>query len=153
MIYHGIEVGHMVIEKNGIPCNCGKKGCFEKYGSMKTFKENLRKALNFPEYQTGKMLAELLKNRNLADELNLKMDKVVDEYIENLSIGLANLINIFEPEMIGIGGSFAFFEDILLEKLKSKLLEPKVLFNKRENINIKVAELANDAGIIGATLI
>ena len=55
--------------------------------------------------------------------------------------------------MIGIGGSFAFFEDILLEKLKSKLLEPNVLFNKRENINIKVAELANDAGIIGATLI
>ena len=99
------------------------------------------------------MLAELLKNRNLSDELNLKMDKVVDEYIENLSIGLANLINIFEPEMIGIGGSFAFFEDILLEKLKNKLLEPNVLFNKRENINIKVAELANDAGIIGATLI
>lgn len=143
----------MVIEKNGLPCNCGKRGCFEKYGSMKAFKENLRKELNFPEYQTGKMLAELLKNRNLSDELNLKMDKVVDEYIENLSIGLANLINIFEPELIGIGGSFAFFKDILLGKLKNKLLEPNVLFNKRKNINIKVAELANDAGIIGATLI
>ena len=143
----------MVIEKNGLPCNCGKRGCFEKYGSMKAFKENLRKELNFPEYQTGKMLAELLKNRNLPDELNLKMDKVVDEYIDNLSIGLANLINIFEPELIGIGGSFTFFEDILLEKLKNKLLEPNVLFNKRKNINIKVAELANDAGIIGATLI
>ena len=116
----------MVIEKNGLPCNCGKRGCFEKYGSMKAFKENLRKELNFPEYQTGKMLAELLKNRNLSDELNLKMDKVVDEYIENLSIGLANLINIFEPELIGIGGSFVFFEDILLEKLKNKLLEPNV---------------------------
>lgn len=139
--------------KDGLQCNCGKKGCFEKYGSMKTFKDNLRKELDFPEYQTGKMLAELLRNKTNSSELNEKMDKVVSEYIENLSIGISNLINIFEPEVIGIGGSFVFFADILLQKLKEKLLEENMLFNPRTDIKIEVAVLKNDAGIIGATLI
>ena len=45
----GCEIGHMVIDRNGIECNCGKRGCFEKYASMKAFKNNLRKALGYDE--------------------------------------------------------------------------------------------------------
>lgn len=152
----GCEAGHMVIHKDGLQCNCGRKGCFEKYGSMKAFKENLRKVLNFEEYQTGKMLAEILK-RNEANELSVelsqKIDKVQEEYIEDLSTGIANLINIFEPEAIGIGGSFVYFADVLLPKLKAKLLEKNTLFNTRTEIIIVPAELGNDAGIIGSSLI
>lgn len=76
----------------------------------------------------------------------------MDKYINYLALGLANLINIFEPEAIGIGGSFVYFEEELLGRLKEKLLEKNMLFNPRENIVIETAILGNDAGIIGSTI-
>ena len=79
-----------------------------------------------------------------------KINKVIQEYIENLSIGISNIINIFEPEVIGIGGSFVFYSDILLEKLKQNIIDKNYLFNPRKEINIVTAILGNDAGIIGS---
>ena len=146
----GCEAGHMVIQKDGLLCNCGKKGCFEKYGSMKAFKNLLRNNLPYREYQTGEMLEKLIREKTNDKEINEKIDNTIEEYIEYLSIGISNLINIFEPEVIGIGGSFVYFADVLLPKLKRKLLEDNMLFNYREDIDIKVANLGNDAGIIGA---
>ena len=146
----GCEFGHIVIEKDGLLCNCGKKGCWERYASMKNFKNNLRKVLNFDESVHGEELLDIIRKNSLKNENYQKIENVVSEFIENLSIGITNLINIFEPEAIGIGGSFVFFEDVFLERLKNKLLEPGNLFNERENINIETAILGNDAGIIGA---
>ena len=80
------------------------------------------------------------------------LKKILKQYIEDLSIGIANLINIFEPEAIGIGGSFVYFEEVLLNRLKTEIISKNILFNPRENIIIKTAILENDAGIIGATL-
>ena len=62
------------------------------------------------------------------------------------------MINIFEPEAIGIGGSFVFYEEVFLDKLKTKLLKDNLLFNERKEINIQTAILDNDAGMIGAIL-
>lgn len=148
----GCEIGHMVIEKNGLLCNCGRKGCFEKYASMKTFKNNLRSELGYNEKVSGKELLAIIKNTKPQEENYLKIEKVITEYIENLSIGIANLVNIFEPEAIGIGGSFVYFEEVLLEALRKSLLEKDKLFNPRKDINIQTAVLGNDAGIIGALL-
>ena len=142
----GCEFGHMIIEKNGKQCNCGKKGCFEKYASMKALKTNLREALGVGEEVSGKELFEIIRNNAFLGET------VVQEFIENLSIGIANLINIFEPEAVGIGGSFVYFEEVLLDRLKNELLKDNVLFNKRDDIIVKTAILRNDAGIIGATI-
>ena len=63
---------------------------------------------------------------------------------------MSNIINIFEPEIIGIGGSFVYYSDILLEKLKQNIIEKNYLFNPRKNVNIATAILGNDAGIIGS---
>ncbi len=142
----GCEFGHMIIEKNGKQCNCGKKGCFEKYASMKALKTNLREALGVGEEVSGKELFEIIRNNAFLGET------VVQEFIENLSIGIANLINIFEPEAVGIGGSFVYFEEVLLDRLKNELLKDNVLFNKRDDIIVKTAIFRNDAGIIGATI-
>ena len=143
---HGCEFGHMIIEKNGLQCNCGKKGCFEKYGSIKAFKDNLRKALNLDEKTRGQDLIEIIrKNEDSQIIIN-----IINEYIDNLSIGISNIINIFEPEIIGIGGSFVYYSDILLEKLKQNIIEKNYLFNPRNNVNIATAILGNDAGIIGS---
>lgn len=147
--YPGCEFGHMVIQKNGLQCNCGKKGCFEKYGSMKAFKNNLRKELGLDEKTRGQDLLDIIRK----DEGNPKIKKVINEYIENLSIGISNIINIFEPEVVGIGGSFVYFSDILLEKLKENLLQKEYLFNPKRKINIVQAILGNDAGIIGSTIL
>ena len=65
----------------------------------------------------------------------------------------AGIINIFEPEVIGIGGSFVYFSDILLDKLKENIIQKEYLFNQRKTINIVQAILGNDAGIIGSTMI
>ena len=148
----GCEIGHMVIEKDGIECNCGKKGCFEKYASMQAFKNNLRKALGFDEKVSGKELLATIKNTNEKDENYKMIKKVKNEFIENLAIGISNLVNIFEPEAIGIGGSFVYFEEVLLEDLKKEIISKNLLFNQRKEINIQTAVLGNEAGIIGATL-
>lgn len=148
----GCEIGHMVIEKDGLECNCGRKGCFEKYASMKAFKNNLRKALGYDENFSGKELLALIKNTKKEDKNYKIIKKIKDEYIEYLAIGIANLINIFEPEVIGIGGSFVYFEDVLLDDLKNEIISKDMLFNKRKEINIQTAVLGNEAGIIGAIL-
>ena len=124
----GCEFGHMIIEKNGIQCNCGKKGCFERYASMKAFKNNLRKALGVDETTRGQELLDIIRKsedntKEQENEKNKEIKIVIDEFIDNLSIGISNLINIFEPEAIGIGGSFVYFVDVLLEMLKANIQE------------------------------
>lgn len=148
----GCEIGHMSIEKDGILCKCGRKGCFEKYASMKILKDNLRKALGYDEKVSGKELFEIIRSNTPESKNYDIIEKILKQYIEDLSIGIANLINIFEPEAIGIGGSFVYFEEVLLNRLKTEIISKNILFNPRENIIIKTAILENDAGIIGATL-
>ena len=106
----------MIIQKNGLECKCGKKGCFEKYASMKAFKDNLRKELGLNEKARGQDLLDIIRK----NQDNPKIKRVINDYIDNLSIGISNIVNIFEPEVIGIGGSFVYFSDILLDKLKEQ---------------------------------
>ena len=148
----GCEFGHMLIEKNGKLCKCGKKGCWETYASMKAFKDNLRKILDLDERTSGKELLDILRKMEKNNPKYIQTNRLIEQYIEYLSIGISNLVNIFEPEAIGIGGSFVFYEEIFLEKLKTKLLKDNLLFNERKEINIQTAILDNDAGMIGATL-
>lgn len=144
----GCEFGHMIIQKDGIKCNCGKNGCFEKYASMKALKNNLRKSLGLDEKTRGQELLDMIRK----NEENEQIKPIIEEYIEYLSIGISNLINIFEPEAIGIGGSFVYFADVLLDKLKKNIQDKKYLFNERKELIIVPAALGNDAGIIGSAM-
>lgn len=139
------EFGHMVIEKNGRLCNCGKRGCFEKYSSMNAFKNKIIEVLGI---NVGATLEDILKYlvKNKDDE---DTNKCIDEYINILCIGLSNIINIINPEQICIGGSFTYFEDILYKRLLEKAQLISYQFDKPK---IVLAKLKNDAGIIGAIL-
>lgn len=148
----GCEFGHMLIEKNGRPCKCGKRGCWETYASMKAFKDNLREILNLDEKTSGKELLDMLRKIDKNSPKYVQINQLIEQYIEYLSIGISNLINIFEPDAIGIGGSFVFYEEVFLEKLETKLLKDNLLFNERKEIIIQTAILDNDAGMIGAIL-
>lgn len=151
-IYPGCEFGHIVIEKDGKLCKCGKKGCWETVASMKAFKDSMRKVMGLNEKTSGKELLDIIRKNNAEDENYKVINDIIDEYINYLSLGISNLINIFEPEAIGIGGSFVFYKDIFVDKLKSKIISNNLLFNKRNDVNIQTAILNNDAGLIGATL-
>lgn len=150
--FPGCEIGHMIIEKNGRQCKCGKKGCFERYSSMKVLKDSIRNELGLDEKTRGQEIFDIIRN-NKPENLNYeKIEKIVNEFIENLAIGISNLVNIFEPEAIGIGGSFVYFEEVLLNRLKNKILEGNLLFNERNSINIETAILGNESGIIGSVV-
>lgn len=150
--YPGCEFGHMVIKENGLECNCGRKGCFEKYGSMRAFKDNLRNELGLEDKTSGKELMAILKNTTKESKDYAKIEKVRKQYIKDLSVGITNLVNIFEPEAIGIGGSFVYFSEALLDDIKELIIKENMLFNSRKEINIQTAVLGNEAGIIGAIL-
>lgn len=145
--YSGFEVGHMIIQKDGIQCNCGRKGCFESYCSMKRLKEQIAREFKLNTID-GKKIREFIEQNSD----NQKLEKILDTYIENLNIGISNLINIFEPQVISIGGSFAHYKKILLKRLERKMVEKQELYNKGDIPKIIIAELKNDAGIIGAAI-
>lgn len=143
----GFELGHMIIDKNGLQCNCGKKGCFETYCSIKRFKENASKILNIDDISSKELISKIIEEEN-----NIQIQGLINEYIENLIIGLSNIIDIFEPEAICIGGSFVFFKDIFYEELIEEMNKRKYVFIKNSIPEIVLAELKNDAGIIGSVL-
>ena len=148
----GYEFGHMVIQKDGIECTCGRKGCFERYASMKVFKNNLRKALGVDDTTRGEELLKIIRDSKPGDKDYKVIQNTINEFIDNLSLGLVNLINIFEPQVIGIGGSFIHFEDVFLEKLIKEVNSQSKGKSGRDEFIIRPAVLGNDAGIIGATL-
>ena len=136
--FEGYEIGHMVIKESGLPCKCGKYGCFERYGSILEYKNKVKQRLNIPQDVHGDSLREIL-------DIN-------ETYISDLALGISNLVNIFEPDIIVLGGGFAHFSYMFKDKIKDTLINSTLLFNRRENIDLRIAQLGNDAGIIGATL-
>lgn len=144
----GMEIGHMVIDKNGIKCNCGKTGCFETLCSIKRLKDKLIDEMNLSKKVSSKELLEILKWR--AKEENIK--KILEEFIDNLNIGLSNIIDIFAPQAICLGGGFVYFEEILYKPFLEKYYNERKSFYKDRIPDIKLALLGNDAGIIGATI-
>ena len=148
----GFEIGHMIIEKNGKLCNCGKRGCFETYCSMKRLKDSLQVILE--DMVQNKKIENAVELKQLLQENldNTKIQIILEEYINNLIIGLSNIIDIFEPEIICIGGSFVHFKDILYNRLVQEMEKRKYVFNKNSLPEIRLAQLGNDAGIIGAVV-
>lgn len=143
--YSGMEIGHMIIQTNGKECRCGQKGCFEEYASMRAFRNKIREIYHIEDVNS-EIVLNLYNKKEKIEEMNV----IIDEYIEYLSIGLSNLINIFEPDAICIGGSFVHYEEIFMEKLEIRL---KNIFKNREIPKLLLSKYGNDAGIIGASMI
>ncbi len=145
----GFEFGHMIIKKNGEKCNCGNNGCFEVYCSKRKFKEQMQEILGIKEYVGASELTKAIEE-NMSD---IKVSALLNEYIDNLAVGISNIINILEPEAISIGGSMSHYEQLIISRLREKIYSGEYLFNKEEPPKILIAQSGNDAGIIGATLL
>lgn len=144
--YPGFEFGHLIISKDGEKCNCGNLGCFETYASMKKFNHDAINALNLDKNISGKEIRHYIQDNLEQEDIN----KYLEDYIENLSLGIISIINIFEPEAISFGGGFTYYGDILISRLKKNLRGR--LFNNSCPI-INVAKYKNDAGMLGATML
>ena len=156
--YAGAELGHTVIEANGRPCTCGRKGCFEAYSSatglINMTKEKLAETKDTVMWEMVGGDINKTSGRTAFDA-SRKGDKagqeVVDMYIGYLACGLANMINIFQPEVLCIGGGVCGEGDYLLNPLKELIKANTYGYERQErNTELKIAELGNDAGIIGA---
>ena len=147
--YSGFEFGHMTVVKDGIPCTCGKKGCLERYASIKSLKNRITKTLNLPSSDiSGQYMRE-----HLMVEYHDKVQADIDDFLSYLRIGICNLIDIFEPEVICFGGSFSYYEGHpVLNKLIEDINRPDMTFNDGEKPKVVTAKFKNDAGIIGATI-
>lgn len=141
----GFGMGHTIIQKNGKKCSCGNKGCFEAYASIGNLRKDVKKSLNINNHIGGEELIYLLKNEK-------SLIPIINEYIDNLSIGISNLINIFGPDVIVFGGSIVYYEDLFIEKLKENINKKKYLYNNEFFPKIIMGKYKNDAGIIGSTI-
>ena len=152
--YSGFEIGHMVINKGGRQCSCGKKGCFETYASIKALKTKVTETLDIDSDISGQHLREVILKEEVFEKKNEAVISDLEVFLEYLSTGICNLIDIFEPEIVALGGSFSYYEghpvyDMLLEKIR----KPNSRFNEGDLPKIITADFKNNAGIIGATLI
>ena len=150
------ELGHIVIEKNGYPCTCGRKGCWEAYSSatglIRMTKEKLAAC---PD---SKMHERVQKDGKVSGRTAFDMSRegdkaaqeVVDTYISYLACGIGNLINIFQPEILVIGGGISGEKENLLAPLRPLMLTESYGGGVVKATELKIAELGNDAGIIGA---
>lgn len=155
----GSEVGHMVIVKDGVPCTCGRRGCFEVYASATAL---IRETAEMIEQYPDSVIHEMIENNpeNIsgksafiaAKQGDEAGKKIVEQYVEYLGTGVANLINIFQPEAIVIGGGISKEGENLLVPLREYVAKECYTRGVPES-QIITAKLGNDAGIIGAAML
>lgn len=154
------EVGHMVIQHGGAPCNCGRRGCWEAYASATGLIRMTREAMEaHPESLLHTVAAQsgCVEGRTAfdaavqGDETALALCR---GYVSYLAAGVTNLINILQPEAVAIGGGVAAAPDGLLLTPLREIVERECYPRHTGQIpRIVRAELGNDAGIIGAALL
>lgn len=143
----GGEVGHMSIcADGGVVCKCGRVGCFEQYASTSALIRMMKEADDDNENIDGKYI---FAQARLGNETALS---VLDKYKFYLSEGIANLINIFQPEVLVVGGGISAQGEYLLADVRNAVAR-KILTKNPNITRIVKAQLENDAGIIGAAFI
>lgn len=156
-IRNGMEIGHTVIVPDGLPCPCGRRGCWEQYSSATALKRMTREAMKqHPESLMWELCGspDKVKGRTAFDAKRAgdpAGTEVVEQYLEYLALGLSNLVNIFQPELICIGGGVSHEKDEDFLFPLQQMVEQQSLHKRLGNhTRLVKAALGGDAGIIGA---
>jgi glucokinase len=155
----GTEMGHMVIDPNGRQCTCGRNGCFEVFSSATGLISMTKdKIADYPDSMLAKMAEEdgHVSARHAFNAMragDTAGREVVERYIKYLSIGIANVINIFQPDILCIGGGVCNEGDPLLLPLREQIRDQIYTKMLEKNTRVELAKLGNDAGIIGAAFL
>jgi len=158
--FAGSEIGHMIIGENFYDCNCGNNGCLEtfasatamiRYAEHRLSQEGVKssimdKAAGKKENINAKIIFDAAKE---GDQLGIE---TVDRMIKYLSIGIINIFNILDPEIVAIGGGVSKAGNYLVDRLKSTVegmfFTPNIKYG-----DIVLAQLGNEAGILGAAFL
>ena len=153
----GAELGHSVLVHNGLPCTCGRKGCWEAYAAATALVKQTKVAI---EKHPESLMSQYAKERgkvngrtafDAAKKGDAAANEVVKKYIEYVADGIVNMVNIFQPNKVVIGGGISNEGEYLLSPIREYV--KKYDYNKLFTpVEIDAATLLNDAGIIGAAL-
>ncbi len=153
----GGELGHTVIQMGGQHCTCGRSGCWETYASATALINQTKQAMK--RYRNSRMWEicdgdlenvngiTAFKAKRLGDRVG---SMVVDEYIRYVAVGIANTLDIFQPDVICIGGGISKEGDYLIDPLNEYVEGENYARNSKFKTIITTATLGNDAGVIGA---
>ena len=156
----GGELGHTVIDINGRQCSCGRRGCWEAYSSATALTDitkakirelklkGITSLLSDCAEQEGKVSARTAFNAKYKGDKYAA--EIVNDYIYHLATGITNLVNIFQPEIICIGGGVSGEKDRLIQPLAAIVDVDQYTRIASKKTQIKVASLGNNAGIVGA---
>ena len=156
------EIGHILIQMGGRQCGCGRKGCWEAYASatglILTTKELMEQDKSSKMWEIVGGDINKVNGRTSFDAMragDATAQKVVDTYLEHLAAGIIDLINIFEPQVVCIGGGISNEGETLLAPLR-EIVKRETYSGKSDQVSqvmITKASLGNDAGIVGAAML
>ena len=156
----GGELGHMVIIKDGRPCLCGRCGCWEKYASASALTADTKAAMQqHPDNMMWQLVGGDIEQVNAKTAFDAMRagdalgKEIVDAYLEYVACGLTNLINIFQPEIICIGGGVSKERETLLAPIRAYVDREEFSRAGEKRVKIVTAQLFNDAGIVGAAML
>lgn len=158
----GAELGHMVIMADGVPCTCGRCGCWECYASATALiRETAEEIKKYPDSSIHQIIDGDEKNitgRTAFDAMHqgdVAGGAIVKQYVEYVGIGVMNLINIFQPQKLVVGGGVSHAGEALLTPLREYVANNTygAGIGELPATEIVAAELGNDAGIIGAAML
>ena len=158
--YAAGEMGHTVIKYNGLQCNCGRKGCWEKYSSATAL---IQQTVDAMRENTDSLMWDLVDNDvsrvsgrtafEAARRGDVAARAVVNQYVAYLGCGISNVVNIFQPDMVCVGGGIGNEKENLLAPTRKVLASERYSIHAKKQTQLVAAELGNDAGVIGAALL
>ncbi len=151
----GSEIGHMLLYPEGRACNCGQKGCFEMYVSGTALETQATQRLaRYPDSLLNTINGKISSYNifEFAKKGDLFSGILIDELAEAFSYALISLINIFDPELILLGGGISRQTDFYMKKVL-KIIEDNINYNSFNKNILQVAKSDDKAGLIGAGLI
>jgi len=152
------EIGHIVTFAGGHTCNCGVKGCWEEYAALRGILRTAQEHLDRDAKRESSIFSTLDQEGELTPRIVFDAARegdhlalgIVDEIGRNTAVGLGSLINIFDPDMLIIGGGIAEAGDIYLNAIMTHIPSWS-LPDSREGVEIVLAKLGSKAGIFGAS--
>lgn len=158
--YAAGEFGHMSISMDGVPCTCGRRGCFEACASANALIAQAREQMKLHSDtalwtlcggDASKVEAKTVFDGAAAGDA--VSAAVLERYTDYLAEGITNIINIFQPAYLCIGGGVSCAGDALLFPIREKVKKLRYSQSAKRNTEIVLAKRNNDAGIIGAALL
>jgi len=154
--YLGTEIGHMIIGENFYDCNCGNNGCLETFASATALVKYVTHLMDSGESSSLEKVMEKQQKPLTAQQIfeaakdqDKVAEKALKRFIHYLAIGIANLINIFDPEVIALGGGLSESGDLFLKELR-RTTKTLTYVKEQNPTKIVIADLKNDAGILGS---